>query len=537
MGSRENRVARGVPPSFFGTLFTRKKLRIVELNMILTDVKLNITENESALLKIAEKKLGCKPAYFKILKKSLDARDKRSIKWIYSVEFSRSPKVEEEEKYPQAKVQPRCVLIAGAGPAGLFCAITLLRSGIKPIIVERGKPVEERRKDVEKFFASGELNENSNIQFGEGGAGTFSDGKLNTQTHSLLNVEVLKTFALFGAPQDILYLSKPHIGSDKLYFVVQNMRKYILDNGGKIFFSTALTDIKLSDGKIDGATLSDGRELPVSELVLATGHSSRDTFKMLSDRGIYLEQKEFAVGVRVEHLQKNIGLAQYGESYRLLPAADYKLVSHAGERAAFTFCMCPGGVVIPSASEKGGVAVNGMSNYLRDGANANSALIAQVKKEDFGSDDPLAGIRYQREIERAAYIAGGRDYKAPVQRMGDFLKGRASSSFGEVKPTYARGAAFADIGEILPKVITDSIKAAIPDMDRRLKGFAAEDSLLTGVESRTSSPVRITRGENLQSVTCAGLYPAGEGAGYAGGITSSAADGIRIAQKILEKYI
>lgn len=505
--------------------------------MILTDVKLNITENESALLKIAEKRLGCKPAYFRILKKSLDARDKRNIKWVYSIEFSREEKLIVKEEYPQAKRLPRRVMIVGMGPAGLFCAITLLRGGIKPVIVERGKSVEERRADVEKFFSAGTLNENSNIQFGEGGAGTFSDGKLNTQTHSLLNGRVLKTFASFGAPEDVLYLSKPHIGSDKLYFVVQNMRKYILDNGGEIFFSTALKDIKILGGKIESAVLSDGRELPVSELVLATGHSARDTFKMLSDRGVYLEQKEFAVGVRIEHLQSDIGAAQYGESYRLLPAADYKLVSHAGERAAFTFCMCPGGVVIPSASEGDGVAVNGMSEYLRDGFNANSALIAQVKKEDFGGDDPLAGIRYQRKMERAAFAAGGRDYKAPVQLLGDFLKGKESSAFGNVKPTYARGVAFADLNEILPKVIGDSIKAAIPDMNRRLKGFAAEDSLLTGVESRTSSPVRITRGENLESVNCAGLYPAGEGAGYAGGITSSAADGIRIAEKILEKYL
>lgn len=509
--------------------------------MILTDVKLNITENESALLRLAEKKLGCKPAYFKILKKSLDARDKRSIKWIYSIEFARTAPPEQAEEYPQVKKQPKRVMIVGMGPAGLFCAITLLRHGVRPTIIERGRPVEERRADIEKFFSTGALNTESNVQFGEGGAGTFSDGKLNTQTNTPLNKEVLGTFAAFGAPKDILYLSKPHIGSDNLSSVVAAMRRYIVENGGEVYFSTALKDVKTEGGLIGGravgAVLSDGRTLPVSELVLATGHSARDTFEMLSARGVYLEQKEFAVGVRVEHLQSDVGAAQYGEAFRLLPAADYKLVSHAGTRAAFTFCMCPGGVVIPSASEEDGVAVNGMSYYARSGSNANSALIAQVKKEDFGGDDPLAGIRYQRKIERAAYALGGGEYKAPVQLMGDFLRGKESCKFGSVKPTYARGTAFADLNAALPKVVAESIKAAVPDMARRLKCFSAEDALLTGVESRTSSPVRITRGEDLQSVNCAGLYPAGEGAGYAGGITSSAADGIRVARKILEKYL
>lgn len=503
----------------------------------LNDIKLNITEDESALIKIAEKKLGGKLGHFKILKKSLDARDKKNIKWVYSIEYSRFPVEEQKTEYKRVTKTPKRVMVVGTGPAGLFCAVTLIRHGIKPVVVERGKRVEERSKDVESFFKTGVLNPSSNIQFGEGGAGTYSDGKLNTQTNSPLNKEVRDTFAFFGAPKDILYLSKPHIGSDKLFFVTQNIRKFILENGGEIFYSTALTDIKTKDGKISSAILSDGREIPVSELVLATGHSARDTFKTLYERGIFVEQKEFAVGVRVEHLQSDIGMAQYGEAYKLLPSADYKLVSHAEKRSAFTFCMCPGGVVIPSASEEGGVVVNGMSNYLRDGINANSALVVQVKKEDFKSGDPLAGIEYQRKIENAAFKAAGSDYKAPVQLMGDFLKGKESYKFGSVIPTYARGTAFADLNEILPKEIVEGIKSAAPDMDRRLRGFAAYDCVLTGVESRTSSPVRITRGESLESVSCNGLYPAGEGAGYSGGITSSAADGIRVANAIAEKYM
>jgi len=502
----------------------------------LNDVKLNITQGEDELIKIAEKKLGAKAEYFKILKKSLDARDKNNIKWVYSIEYSRNAVKEKPTEYIKAVRKPLCTMVVGAGPSGLFCAVTLIRCGIKPIIVERGKPVEERRLDVEKFFSSGVLNTESNIQFGEGGAGTFSDGKLNTQTNTPLNKEVLETFAFFGAPRDILYLSKPHIGSDNLFFVIQNMRKYIIENGGEFIYSSALTDIKIRDGEIRSACLSDGREIPVSELVLATGHSARDTFKMLSERGVFLEQKEFAVGVRVEHLQGDVGYAQYRENYKILPPADYKLVSHAGDRAAFTFCMCPGGVVIPSASEEGGVVVNGMSEYKRDGVNANSALVVQVKREDFGGDDPLMGIEYQRKIERAAFKAAGGGYKAPVQLMGDFLKGRVSDKFGSVIPSYAMGTAFADLNEVLPRALSDCIKAAVPDMGRRLKCFSSYDGVLTGVESRTSSPIRITRGDSFESVTCKGLYPAGEGAGYAGGITSSAADGIKIAKKIAEKY-
>ena len=397
--------------------------------------------------------------------------------------------------------------------------------------------MEEREKKINAFSLSGQLDTDGNVQFGEGGAGTFSDGKLNTQTHSGLNSEVLSLFVRFGAPEEILYLNKPHIGSDNLKSVVRNMREFILKSGGQVRFDTRLERIKRENGKLKTVFVKNLKtgveeEIEPSSLILAIGHSARDTFAMLHENGITMRQKEFAVGLRIEHKQAAIGLSQYGKSYPLLPPADYKLVSHAAERAAFTFCMCPGGFVMPAASEDGGVVVNGMSNYARDGENANSALIAQVKAEDFGSDCPLAGVELQRKMERAAYLAGGSSYAAPAQLVKDFLVGKVSESYGEIQPTYPVGTVFADLNALLPSKVAQALRLAIPDMDRRLKGFAFPEAVLTGVETRTSSPVRIERGDDLQSVSCQGLYPCGEGAGYSGGITSSAADGLRVAERI-----
>ena len=501
----------------------------------LNNVTLKPHQKESALVSVCERKLRAPCKYMKILKKSLDARDKADIRWVYTVECSDCEQPKMQRTYQKiTKPMPK-VLVVGAGPAGLFCAVRLLKHGIRPIVVERGKRVEERVEDVRVFRETGVLNVKSNVQFGEGGAGTFSDGKLNTQTNSPLNREVLETFVSFGAPSEIEYLGKPHVGSDKLRSVVANMRNYILHEGGEIRFQTTFEDYKTKDGKVCEVRLN-GEWEGVDELVLAVGHSARDTFETLFLKGLPMEQKEFAVGVRVEHLQREISKAQYGAGYAALPPADYKLVSHAGERAAFTFCMCPGGVVVPAASEEGGVVVNGMSDYARDGVNANSAFIVQVKKEDFSSESPLAGIEYQRKLERAAFSAGGRNYKAPVQLLGDFLSDRESYYFGEVKPTYACGTTFAPMRAILPKVICDSMAAAIPDVNRRLNGFSAYEAVLTGVESRTSSPLRILRDTTLQSTGVQGLWPCGEGCGYAGGITSAAADGLRVAQSLAEKY-
>lgn len=502
--------------------------------LTLNNLILRPYQKENALVKLCEKKLHAPCKYFKILKKSLDARDKSDIRWVYSVECSDRAYQRPAPVYDKIKKPAPKVMIAGSGPAGLFCAIRLIKHGIKPVLIERGKPVEERMKDVAAFSSGGKLNGESNIQFGEGGAGTFSDGKLNTQTNSPFNREVLDTFVRFGAPEEIAYLGKPHIGSDHLKSIVANMRKYLIEQGGEVRFCSKLDGIETVNGKIRAVKINGVRE-ETDELVLAVGHSARDTFELLLEAGLPVEQKEFAVGVRIEHLQSSVGKAQYGSGYAALPPADYKLVSHASERAAFTFCMCPGGTVVPSASEEGGVVVNGMSNFARDGRNANSALVVQVKKEDFESVHPLAGVYYQRNLECRAFQAAGGNYSAPVQLVGDFLAEKESYYFGEVKPTYAPQTAFVPMRAILPSPIVSALKAAIPDMNGKLAGFGAYEAVLTGVESRTSSPVRILRGDDFQTAI-EGVYPCGEGCGYAGGITSAAADGLKVAAAIAKKY-
>ena len=505
----------------------------------LDNVKLNISESEDKLLLIARKKLGRDVKYFKILKKSLDARDKNNINWVYSIAYSCQNEQESLQVFEKLKNPPK-VAIIGSGPAGLFCAVRLIEMGFAPVIIERGEPVEMRTQTTQKFFGGGALNVNSNVQFGEGGAGTFSDGKLNTQTHDGLNKDVLKIFNKFGAPEEILYLNKPHIGSDKLYGILQNIRKYIEDNGGSYLFNAIFSGFTQKDGQISTILLKNAISGEESEMafdcvVAALGHSARDTFEMLNQSGVAMEPRDFAVGVRIEHLASEIGFSQFGKNYKLLPAADYKLVSHAHERTVFTFCMCPGGVVIPAASEEGGVVVNGMSLYARNGKNSNSALMVQMKRQDFG-EGLFDGMNFQRKIERQAFIAGGKNYKAPVQLFGDFAKNKISSLFGEVVPTYAAGTSFAPLNEVLPQTACDALKVAIPDMDKRLKGFANPSAVLTGVETRFSSPVRILRETSGESVSLKGFYPCGEGSGYSGGITSSAADGLATAEKIYEKY-
>lgn len=508
---------------------------------MLTEIKLKPGESEKLLWKIAEKKLpGCK--YVKILKKSLDARNKSEIRWVYQIQAEKTAPQEARRSYPQVKGMHGRVVIVGSGPAGLFCAIRLIRSGILPIVVERGGSVEERAKQNANFFSGAALDENCNVQFGEGGAGTFSDGKLNTQTKDPRNREVLETFVEFGAPQEILYLNKPHIGSDRLRGVVAAMRNFIIRSGGEVRFHTLFKDIVSNDGQVKAVLLQDltngqDYELDAEAVVLAIGHSSRDTFLSMKNRGLAMEPREFAVGVRIEHLQKKINFAQYSDTHKLLPPADYKMVSHAGERSAFTFCMCPGGVVIPAASEEGGVVTNGMSDYARDGLNANSALLVQIRRSDFNDSDVLGGVEFQRMIEKKAFELGGGNYKAPAQRVEDFLNDRETKSFGEVMPTYAIGVEGTQLKKLFPDYVSDTLKRAILDMDRRLKGFADPDAVLTAAETRFSSPVRILRGSDGQSVNFAGVFPCGEGCGYSGGITSSAADGIRIAECICEKYI
>ena len=490
-----------------------------------------------------------------VVRKSVDARRKSRILVVYTIDLQVANESEVLARFsgdvnvsaapsmdyqmPVAETMPGArPVVVGTGPCGLFAALVLAQVGFKPILIERGKDVVSRVRDVNKFWREGQLDAESNVQFGEGGAGTFSDGKLTTQIKDKLNRsrKVLQEFVKAGAPEEILYEAKPHIGTDNLIRVVKNLRETIIEMGGEVRFETKLTGIKIKDGVVESAIVNDSEEIATDRIVLALGHSARDTFGMLHRLKVPIIPKPFSIGVRIEHPQSMVDKSQYGNfaGHQLLDAAEYRLVSHCPNgRSAYTFCMCPGGKVIASSSEAGGIVTNGMSFYSRERANANSGLLVGVDPRDFGSTDPLAGIEFQRKWEQRAFEIGGNNYLAPVQLVGDFIAGRPSKTIGRVEPTYEPGVVLCDLGACLPGFVVETIRLAIPQMDRKLKGFAMNDAVMTGVETRSSSPVRIVRDESFQSPSVKGLYPAGEGAGYAGGIISAAIDGIKVAEAII----
>ena len=486
--------------------------------------------------------------HLRIVRRSVDARKKPDIKIIYTVDVA----VDGNEKrilkqsgckraniapvsyYKAAKNVPqpeKRPVVVGFGPAGMFAALVLAIAGWKPLVLERGEDAQSRHEKVQKFFETGILNTRSNVQFGEGGAGTFSDGKLNTGVNNPRIGWILEQFVKAGAREDILYDAKPHVGTDVLLTVVQNIRQRIISLGGEVRFNTQVTGLCTENGKLIGLKTEAGEMIPCDTCVLAIGHSARDTFEMLEETGIPMEPKPFAMGVRIEHKQTMVDESQYGTVNPVLPPADYKLVEHLEDATVYTFCMCPGGHVVAAASEEGRIVTNGMSYADRDGENANAALLVTVNPADFPYEGTLGGMKWQREIEERAYNISG-SYRAPAQLVGDFLAGKASTGEGSVMPTYRPGVHWCDLRQVLPERITRSIAEALPKLDGKLKGFSNGDAVMTAPETRSSSPVRIIRNDVRQSAL-EGLYPTGEGAGYAGGIMSAAIDGMMSAEAIL----
>ncbi|MGN1306338.1 MAG: NAD(P)/FAD-dependent oxidoreductase [Faecousia sp.] len=522
------------------------------------DITLPLEHDKGALLYHAAQALHIRASEIsslQIFRRSLDARKKPQLKWVYTVDVTlrsgesrvlrqcRNNKITKEEPYvyrvKKVKSETRPVVV-GFGPAGMFAALVLALSGLKPIVLERGDPAPERREKVERFWNGGALDPESNVQFGEGGAGTFSDGKLHTGTKNERGRWVLEQFVRAGAQEEILYDAKPHVGTDVLFEVVQNLRKRIISLGGEVRFGARLTGLQMENGALRGAEYVQGGEkklLPCEKLILAIGHSARDTFRALAALGVPMEAKPFSMGVRIEHKQSAIDMAQYGMPRgKALPAADYKLSCHLPDgSSAYTFCMCPGGYVVAAASQEGAVATNGMSYSGRGGENANAALLVTLKPEDFPEQGIFGGMHWQEEIEKKAFALAGSTYAAPAQTVGDFLAHRPSETLGTVTPTYRPGVTPCDLHALFPEKITKTLEQAIPELDGALHGFASPDAVMTAPETRSSSPIRVLRGENRQS-SIAGLYPCGEGAGYAGGILSAAVDGMLCAEAMIDCF-
>ena len=531
-------------------------------NIRIRDVKISLKSWQGMeLTQLLAKKLGLSPDKLHqcgVVKKAVDARKRNDILLVFTFDVKIDEKwrgralkqpnvtlvatepIEQQLTIGSGKLQHPPVIV-GAGPAGLFAALLLARYGYRPLLLERGDSVEERTKHINEFWQGGQLRESSNVQFGEGGAGTFSDGKLTTRIKDHRTSLVLQELVQAGAPEEILYLQKPHLGTDNLARIVKNIRQEIIRLGGQVFFNSQVTDIILEHNRVAGIKINNKKYLPVDQLILAIGHSARDTFALLQAKGLVLEQKPFAMGVRIEHPQQDIDVAQYGSfaGHEQLGAADYQLVHKCEEtgKTAYTFCMCPGGQVVAAASEKGGVVTNGMSSYARNTGLANSALVVSVSTEDFASDSPLAGIELQRQWEQKAFRLAGGNYCAPAQTVGDFLQDQKSSSLDDLlQPSYMPGVTGANLHDILPKWATETMESALRSFGSKLKGFDQSGAVLTGVETRTSSPLRILRDENHQAMGIDGIYPAGEGAGYAGGIMSAAVDGVRVAEGVIANW-